>query len=117
MNRLTLMLLVILCSSTNQVSADNSTEFSLPEPTGKYAVGTAYYYLTDSNRKDDYTTDPTDFRKVSLRAWYPADPKVNEIPMNYLNKDAAALFVLGGFLKPTFLNEVALKPAHSYRFY
>jgi dienelactone hydrolase len=106
--------MVIVCLPTSQVSAQKSNEFTLPEPTGTHAIGTAFYYLTDKNSKDDYTADTTDFRKISLRSWYPADPTADDKPIDYLNKDAATLFVLGGFLKPAFLNEVALKPAHSY---
>jgi dienelactone hydrolase len=108
------IIMVIFCLSANSVDAEKSTEYSLPKPTGTYAVGTVFYYLTDNSREDDYTDDPTDFRKVSLRAWYPADPKANETPLNYLNKDAATLFALGGFVKPAFIAEVASKPAHSY---
>jgi hypothetical protein len=45
--------------------------FSLPEPTGPYAVGTQYYYWTDVDRPDEYTIDTGDFRQVSVQIWYP----------------------------------------------
>jgi len=114
MKYLAWVFIAIFCISTISLNAESNADFSLPEPTGTYAVGTAFYYLTDSSRADDYTTDPADFRKVSLRVWYPAEPKTTETPMNYLNKDAATLFALGGFVKPAFITEVASKPAHSY---
>ena len=43
-----------------------SPVFSLPEPTGPHAVGTQYYYWTDEDRPDEYTTDPGDFVPIVL---------------------------------------------------
>ncbi|MCB9421538.1 MAG: hypothetical protein H6667_17165 [Ardenticatenaceae bacterium] len=43
-------------------------------PTGPYAVGTAVYYLTDTNRNEIYTDDPNDKRELMVQVWYPAQP-------------------------------------------
>ena len=66
-----------------------SPVFSLPEPTGRYPIGTQYCYWTDEDRSDEYSTDPDDFREVSAQIWYPADLSDDEKPIRYMRKDAA----------------------------
>lgn len=44
--------------------------FTLPEPTGPYAVGTsAIHHVTNQDEK--ITTDPTDMREFMYKIWYP----------------------------------------------
>jgi pimeloyl-ACP methyl ester carboxylesterase len=49
-------------------------EETLPEPTGDYAVGTTRLLFVDRTRPEVFTEEPADFREVTARAWYPADP-------------------------------------------
>lgn len=44
---------------------------TLPEPDGRYAVGTQVYRWTDAAREEPHTDDPTDRRAVIAQAWYP----------------------------------------------
>jgi len=44
--------------------------FSLPEPSGPYAVGTFEYSVTDDSRKERYS--PTRNRELYVEVWYPA---------------------------------------------
>lgn len=44
----------------------------LPQPAGRYAVGTQVLRWTDPARLEDATTDPADHRDVIVQAWYPA---------------------------------------------
>ncbi len=46
--------------------------FELPAPTGKYAVGTTSWRVTDSERKETFTGSK-DLRQVEVVAWYPAN--------------------------------------------
>jgi len=106
------IMLFVLIPSTG--FTQSTSEFQLPNPTGPYNIGTEFLYFIDENRPDTYTSDLDDYREISLRVWYPAEPKANEIPMNYVNKEAAELFVNLGFVNPSFLDEVASRPTHSY---
>lgn len=47
-------------------------ELALPEPTGKYAVGTTNYSFVDREREDTYTEDPDDNREITAKVWYPS---------------------------------------------
>lgn len=46
----------------------------LPQPAGRYAVGTQVLRWTDPARLEGATTDPADHRDVIVQAWYPAAP-------------------------------------------
>ena len=46
--------------------------FELPTPTGRFAVGTASWRLTDRSRPETFA--PGEFRQVEVIAWYPATP-------------------------------------------
>ena len=44
--------------------------FELPTPTGRFAVGTASWRLTDRSRPEAFAQG--EFRQVEVIAWYPA---------------------------------------------
>lgn len=60
----------------------------LPEPTGPFDVGTAWFYFTDSSRPEPFTQDPDDFRRLAVRVWYPAEIKKSDQPYPYVEHDA-----------------------------
>lgn len=43
----------------------------IPQPDGRYSVGTVVYRWTDPTRPEAATTDPADRRGVIVQAWYP----------------------------------------------
>ena len=45
--------------------------FELPTPTGRYAVGTTSWRLTDASRQETFTGS-SELRNVEVLAWYPA---------------------------------------------
>lgn len=49
----------------------------LPEPRGNYPIGITYLSFTDQNRPEIFTSDPTDNREITVKAWYPAEPVEN----------------------------------------
>lgn len=88
--------------------------FRLPEPSGLYPVGTQYLYLTDEDRLDDSTTDPNDFRQVSVQLWYPASLAGDEQAIRYMRQDASrALAGLQG-LSEFLFDHLALVRTHAY---
>lgn len=45
---------------------------ALPEPSGRFAVGTRVMQWTDPRRPETFTADPHDRRTVVVQLWYPA---------------------------------------------
>ena len=45
---------------------------NLPIPDGRYDVGTQIFTWKDSTRKEWFTNDPDDYRKIVVQVWYPA---------------------------------------------
>ncbi len=45
---------------------------TLPQPDGRYAVGTQVFRWTDASRDEPHTADPHDHRSVIAQVWYPA---------------------------------------------
>ena len=43
----------------------------LPEPTGKYKIGTKVFTWTDKERDENFTDDIHDKRKIVVQVWYP----------------------------------------------
>lgn len=66
----------------------NESGLKLPEPTGPFDVGTAWFYFTDSSRLEIFTQDPDDFRELAVRVWYPAMVKKTDKPSPYIEHTA-----------------------------
>ena len=62
-----LITLVVTLASCIQVA-------ELPEPTGNNPIGITYLSFTDQSRPEIFTSDPTDNREITVKAWYPAEP-------------------------------------------
>ncbi len=92
--------------------------FSIPEPTGSYSIGTVTFGLTDTNRTEVFTTeDPTDYRRIVVQAWYPADDVTDQSPVPYIeNPDAFGLGIQYSFGFPSFMvSHLPLVKTHSYK--
>ena len=87
--------------------------FSLPEPTGPYAVGTQYAYWIDENRPDDYTDETEDYREISAQIWYPSELDGNETSIRYMSKDAARAISRSWNLPGFLLDHFALVHTHA----
>lgn len=46
---------------------------TLPQPDGRFALGTQIFRWTDASRDEPHTADPTDHRSVIAQVWYPTD--------------------------------------------
>ena len=88
--------------------------FTLPEPTGPYAIGTQYYLWTDTSRPDEYTSAPDDFREVSVQIWYPAELSGHEKPIPYMRRDAAQAFSSSANLPAFLFEHFGLVRTHAY---
>ena len=43
------------------------------KPTGKYAIGTVSYWVTDPDREEIFITDKHQARQIPIQVWYPAE--------------------------------------------
>lgn len=75
---------VIVMPGFRKGMAGQSIQTVHPEPTGRYEVGSRYFYLVDKNRPDLISPDPHDYRAISLQVWYPAEsgPDDQIIPLS-----------------------------------
>ena len=62
---------------------------NLPEPEGKYGVGTVKLEITDETRGEEFTKDSDDARRMLINAWYPADTSRHEKKATYWDKEGA----------------------------
>jgi hypothetical protein len=62
---------LLLLLSASAVLTHELPIFSLPEPSGPYAVGTFEYSIADDSRKERYA--PTRNRELYVEVWYPAE--------------------------------------------
>jgi predicted dienelactone hydrolase len=74
--------------------------FGLPKPTGDFSVGTKDIYLKDTSRLETITDEPTDFRKITLKMYYPSEANL-ENPEKYLGNGIAEAFATSKGI-PTF---------------
>ena len=80
--------------------------FSLPEPTGEYAVGTTSYHFIDSEREETYTADPNDKREITAKVWYPSVevPEADTTP--YFSEELSSAIALGLDIPPADFSNV-----------
>ena len=61
--------------------------FEMPEPGGKFSVGTQTFYLTDSSRAEWFTPEKDDdFREIVLQCWYPSKHSKSQAPEPYMDQ-------------------------------
>ena len=108
------LLILITFVGFQESTAGQKSRTVLPKPTGPYAVGSRYFYLTDKNRADLISPDPDDSRAISLQVWYPAEPGPADQLIVLNDKKLIEGYVQEGALDPSILTEWALEPTHSF---
>ena len=49
--------------------------FTIPDPTGKFAIGTFSQQLVDETREETFTPESGDKRELMINVWYPVNPE------------------------------------------
>lgn len=92
--------------------------FQLPSPSGLNSIGTKYFTLTDSTRKDLFSDDTSKFREIYTQVWYPAKINIEDKPEKYIPdaKTYSKLFAKSqGFSRiPFILNHLGRTKTNSY---
>ncbi len=60
-----------------------STQYSLPQPTGTYAVGTTSRHLIDTSRHEYHSKSQDAHRELMIQLWYPAQIRGSEQKSSY----------------------------------
>ncbi|MGB7539058.1 MAG: hypothetical protein WBM17_11005 [Anaerolineales bacterium] len=91
--------------------------FSLPEPTGAYAVGTSEFEWVDLSRPEIFSPDPGNPRDLLVQVWYPAEKVAGTEPLAmWPDAKNLGLQVAGTFGMPAFLfDQLQLVRSHTYR--
>ncbi|MDX2077485.1 MAG: hypothetical protein SFZ02_13735 [bacterium] len=93
MNKVRLMIgmMVFLCIglTANVYAQSFPEEIPLPELSGEYAVGVAYYHLIDANRPETLTDDEDDQRELMISVFYPAQVDENAVNAPYVTPEEA----------------------------
>lgn len=66
---------VLILSGVSVYLSELLPVFTLPEPTGNYAIGTIARQLTDESRDETLSAEDGDKRKLMVNVWYPVDPE------------------------------------------
>lgn len=87
--------------------------FTMPEPTGKYAVGTISRHLTDETREETITDEPGDKRELMVNVWYPVDAEAaKSMPKEHFASELSEA-IRGGYSFPKQLfSHVKTIPTH-----
>lgn len=77
MKRKTLALVLAVFIASPSAGAAAAAKFTLPEPTGRYPIGTTELHLVDHNRIDPWGAGR--HREVMVSLWYPAWPSARPV--------------------------------------
>lgn len=65
---------------------------TIPEPTGPYMIGTTSFIIEDESREESFTEFVGDFRKLMVKAWYPAEV-TNEARAPYITDNFKSILL------------------------
>ncbi|MFB2585364.1 alpha/beta hydrolase family protein [Herbiconiux liukaitaii] len=87
--------------------------WTMPTPTGDYAIGSVDLEFDDPDRPETHTADPDDTRRVMTTVWYPVDPDDAEglTPQPYPSQLGAAVSSVFG-LPDALLTHAELVSTH-----
>lgn len=109
-----LLLIVVLSFSAGSIFLTNVLPiFSMPEPTGKYAIGTISSHLTDKARDEILSAKQGEKRELMVNVWYPVDPKMvkGKSKEHYPSELGEAISLVFGIPKQLF-SHVTTIPTH-----
>ena len=114
MKKIAFLLITMTALGFQPLMTSNNSRTPLPKPTGPFAIGSRYFYLTDKDRPDLISPDPHDYRSISLQVWYPAEPGSGDQPILLSDREKTETYVQEGIFHPEILTEWAMEPTHSF---
>ncbi len=77
--------------------------FTLPKPTGSYAVGFKYFHLVDEKRNDPFLAHSTQKRELMVKAYYPAKKDDSKPCSPYFHSPELLKLFAGFYNMPGFI--------------
>lgn len=85
----------------------------LPEPEGKYPVGTMFMSFVDHARKDSFSSHHG-YRNIAVEVWYPADSIKGKKVLNFFPERHMSEYLAQSIMMPNVFDHIALVKTHSY---
>ena len=114
--RLALCSLVVVIAAAAAPRPAPAPAFRLPAPTGRFAVGTTSWYVTDSARSESFAP-PRTLRMAEVVAWYPtaSTGTAGRPHAPYLRESYAESQTLASLMRrPGIFDSVAVVETHSF---
>jgi len=88
----------------------------LPEASGPFKVGTFSMMLTDNSRKELYSGNPNDQRRIMIQVWYPAEPQPDDKVAPWMDRADLIGPAISRFLNlpPFFLDHLKYAQTGAY---
>ncbi len=71
--RISTIIVLVVLIVVSGVSSLIFPVYELPTPTGDYLIGTQSFVIQDDSRYEQYGDDPTQYRRIKIQLWYPAE--------------------------------------------
>lgn len=87
--------------------------FKIPDPTGKFAIGTFSQQLVDETREETFTPESGDKRELMINVWYPVNPEDAKgiTPESYPSELGEAISLVFG-IPPKVFSYLDTIPTH-----
>jgi dienelactone hydrolase len=109
---LALIAVVALATLLALIRHEHNTLFTLPEPSGRFAVGRTTYMWTNDKLNDDLSPAPNAKRQVLVWIWYPAATAPSAARAPYVPPAWSSALTQGG-LMGLVTRDLSLVRAHS----
>lgn len=87
--------------------------FTIPDPTGQFAIGTFSQQLVDETREETFTPESGDKRELMINVWYPVNPEDAKgiTPESYPSELGEAISLVFG-IPPKVFSYLDTIPTH-----
>lgn len=87
--------------------------FTMPEPTGLYAIGTFQQQLVDESREETKSPEPGDKRELMINVWYPVDHEAAKgLPLEHYPAELGEAISLVFGIPPQVFSYLDTIPTH-----
>lgn len=87
--------------------------FTMPEPTGPYAIGTFQQQLVDESREETKSPEPGDKRELMINVWYPVDHEAAKgLPLEHYPAELGEAISLVFGIPPQVFSYLDTIPTH-----
>lgn len=106
-------IMVLLLSAASVALTWLLPAFTMPEPTGRYAIGTFQQQLVDESREETKSPEPGDKRELMINVWYPVDHEAAKgLPLEHYPAELGEAISLVFGIPPQVFSYLDTIPTH-----